>query len=283
MDRLYLDLNKGSQRSKLASVHLADFPKEASDVIQKTLESQMDLAQRVCSLVLGLRKKERIRVRQPLQKIMVPILYRDTEDHLNHVRDLILSEVNVKELEIIKKDNDILVKSIKPNFKTIGPKYGKHMKSIAALISAWTAEDISSLESNGAWKGEVNGEEIELELVDFVITTKDIPGWLVSNEDGLTVALDISISEGLKSEGIAREVVNRVQNSRKEKGLEVTDRIAVCIDSSEVIIKAIKENQKYISDEVLANDIVFTNLDKDCYTETIESENDIKYSLSKVD
>ena len=283
MDRLYLDLNKGSQRSKLASVHLADFPKEASDVIQNTLESQMDLAQRVCSLVLGLRKKERIRVRQPLQKIMVPILHQDTEDHLNHVRDLILSEVNVKELEIIKKDNDILVKSIKPNFKTIGPKYGKHMKSIAALISAWTAEDISSLESNVAWKGEVNGEEIELELGDFVITTKDIPGWLVSNEDGLTVALDISISEGLKSEGIAREVVNRVQNSRKEKGLEVTDRIAVCIDSSEVIIKAIKENQKYISDEVLANDIVFTNLDKDCYTETIESENDIKYSLSKVD
>jgi isoleucyl-tRNA synthetase len=283
MDRLYLDLNKGSQRSKLASVHLADFPKEASDVIQNTLESQMDLAQRVCSLVLGLRKKERIRVRQPLQKIMVPILHKDTENHLNHVRDLILSEVNVKELEIITKDNDILVKSIKPNFKTIGPKYGKHMKSIAALISEWTAENISSLESNGVWKGEVNGEEIELELGDFVINTKDIPGWLVSNEEGLTVALDISISEGLKSEGIAREVVNRVQNSRKEKGLEVTDRIAVCIDSSEVIIKAIKENQKYISDEVLANDIVFTNLDKDFYTETIESENDIKYSLSKVD
>jgi isoleucyl-tRNA synthetase len=122
-----------------------------------------------------------------------------------------------------------------------------------------------------------------LELGDFVINTKDIPGWLVSNEEGLTVALDISISEGLKSEGIAREVVNRVQNSRKEKGLEVTDRIAVCIDSSEVIVKAIKENQKYISDEVLANDIFFTNLDKDFYTETIESENDIKYSLSKVD
>jgi isoleucyl-tRNA synthetase len=283
MDRLYLDLNKGSQRSKLASVHLADFPKEASDVIQNTLESQMDLAQRVCSLVLGLRKKERIRVRQPLQKIMVPILHKDTEDHLNHVRDLILSEVNVKELEVITKDNDILVKSIKPNFKTIGPKYGKHMKSIAALISGWTAENISLLESNGVWKGEVNGEEIELELGDFVINTKDIPGWLVSNEEGLTVALDISISEGLKSEGIAREVVNRVQNSRKEKGLEVTDRIAVCIDSSEVIVKAIKENQKYISDEVLANDIFFTNLDKDFYTETIESENDIKYSLSKVD
>ena len=283
MDRLYLDLNKGSKRSNLASVHLADFPKAASNVIQNTLESQMDLAQRVCSLVLGLRKKERIRVRQPLQKIMVPILHEDTEVHLNHVRDLILSEVNVKELEIIKKDNDILVKSIKPNFKTIGPKYGKYMKSIAGLISGWTAEDISSLESNGAWKGEVNGEEIELELEDFVINTKDIPGWLISNEEGLTVALDISISEGLKSEGIAREVINRLQNSRKEKGFDVTDRITVCIDSSEIIIKAIKKNQKYISDEVLANDIVFTNLDKDFYTDTIESENDIKYSLSKVD
>ena len=283
MDRLYLDLNQGSQKSTSASVHLVDFPVSDSKVVQKTLESQMDLAQRCCSLVLGLRKKERIRVRQPLQKIMIPVLNQDTVSHINHVRDLILSEVNVKELEIIKEDNDILVKSIKPNFKSIGPKYGKHMKAIASLISEWSSDDIASLESTGEWIGEVNGDKVLLGLNDFVINTKDIPGWLVSSEDGLTVALDISISEGLKSEGIAREVVNRVQNSRKEKGLDVTDRIAVSIESSESIQRAIEDNQKYISDEVLANTIVFKELVNDYYTETIEAENDIKYSLSKVD
>ena len=283
MDRLYLDLNQGSQKSTSASVHLVDFPVSDSKVVQKTLESQMDLAQRCCSLVLGLRKKERIRVRQPLQKIMIPVLNQDTVSHINHVRDLILSEVNVKELEIITEDNDILVKSIKPNFKSIGPKYGKHMKAIASLISGWSADDISSLESTGEWIGEVNGDRVVLDLNDFVINTKDIPGWLVSSEDGLTVALDISISEGLKSEGIAREVVNRVQNFRKEKGLDVTDRIAVSIESSVSIQRAIEENQKYISDEVLANTIIFKELINDYFTETIESENDIKFSLSKVD
>ena len=283
MDRLYLDLNQGSQKSTLASVHLVDFPTSDSKVVQKTLESQMDLAQRCCSLVLGLRKKERIRVRQPLQKIMVPVLHQDTVSHLNHVRDLILSEVNVKELEIITEDNDILVKSIKPNFKTIGPKYGKHMKALASLISGWSSDDISSLEATGEWTGEVNGDMVVLDLNDFVINTKDIPGWLVSSEDGLTVALDISISEGLKSEGIAREVVNRVQNSRKEKGFDVTDRIAISIESSESIRRAIEDNQKYISDEVLANTIVFKEIFNDYFTETIEAENDIKFSLSKVD
>ena len=283
MDRLYLDLNQGSQKSTPASVHLVDFPVSDSKVVQKTLESQMELAQRCCSLVLGLRKKERIRVRQPLQKIMIPVLNQDTVSHINHVRDLILSEVNVKELEIITEDNDILVKSIKPNFKSIGPKYGKHMKAIASLISGWSADDISSLESTGEWIGEVNGDQVVLDLNDFVINTKDIPGWLVSSEDGLTVALDISISEGLKSEGIAREVVNRVQNFRKEKGLDVTDRIAVSIESSVSIQRAIEENQKYISDEVLANTIIFKELINDYFTETIESENDIKFSLSKVD
>ena len=283
MDRLYLDLNKGSQKSKLASVHLADFPVSNAGIIKRDLEAQMELAQRVCSLVLGLRKKERIRVRQPLQKIMVPVLNKETAENITHVKGLILSEVNVKELEMIDEDNEILVKSIKANFKTIGPKYGKHMKAIAALISGWSSNDISDLELKQGWKGKVNGEQIALDLADFIINTKDIPGWLVANEEGLTVALDITISEVLKSEGIAREVVNRVQNSRKEKGLEVTDRISVCVESSDLIIKAIQENQKYISDEVLANDIVFQLHDGDFYTETIESENDIKYSLSKVE
>ena len=281
MDRLYLDLNKGSQKSKLNSVHLADFPNVHSDIIQENLEKQMELAQRVCSLVLGLRKKERIRVRQPLQKIMVPVLNVETEKNLNHVRGLILSEVNVKELEMITEDNEILVKSIKPNFKTIGPKYGKHMKAIAALISGWTAGDISELESRGNWKGDVNGDSILLDLNDFVIATKDIPGWLVANEDGITVALDISISPDLKSEGIARELVNRVQNLRKEKGLEVTDRISLVLETNEVIQDAIERNKRYVADEVLASDISFEDLNGEIHLETIEVENDLKISLKK--
>ncbi len=241
----------------------------------------MELAQRVCSLVLGLRKKERIRVRQPLQKIMVPVLNEETEKNLDHVRELILSEVNVKELEMIKEDNEILVKSIKPNFKTIGPKYGKHMKAIAALISGWTAVDISALESRGNWEGDINGDDIILDLNDFVIDTKDIPGWLVANEDGLTVALDISVSEYLKSEGIARELVNRVQNLRKEKGLEVTDKIYLVLETNEVIQEAIERNKRYVADEVLAYDISFKTLNGEIHLETIEVENDLKISLKK--
>ena len=231
--------------------------------------------------MLGLRKKERIRVRQPLQKIMVPVLNVETEKNLNHVRGLILSEVNVKELEMITEDNEILVKSIKPNFKTIGPKYGKHMKAIAALISGWTAGDISELESRGNWKGDVNGDAILLDLNDFVIATKDIPGWLVANEDGITVALDISISPDLKSEGIARELVNRVQNLRKEKGLEVTDRISLVLETNEVIQDAIERNKRYVADEVLASDISFEDLNGEIHLETIEVENDLKISLKK--
>jgi isoleucyl-tRNA synthetase len=281
MDRLYLDLNKGSQRSKLVSVHLADFPSINTEIIQEKLENQMELAQRVCSLVLGLRKKERIRVRQPLQKIMVPVLNEETRRNLSHVRSLILSEVNVKELEMITEDNEILVKSIKPNFKTIGPKYGKQMKSIAQLIAGWTAEDIAALESKGHWNGKVNGDDILLDLSDFVINTKDIPGWLVANEEGLTVALDISISEALKSEGIARELVNRVQNLRKEKGLEVTDRISLLLDTNEVIQDAIERNKRYVADEVLASDISFEKLTGEIHLETIEVENDLKISLEK--
>ena len=281
MDRLYLDLNKGSQKSKLNSVHLADFPNVHSDIIQENLEKQMELAQRVCSLVLGLRKKERIRVRQPLQKIMVPVLNVETEKNLNHVRGLILSEVNVKELEMITEDNEILVKSIKPNFKTIGPKYGRHMKAIAGIISGWTAVDISEFESRGNWKGDVNGDAILLHLNDCVIATKDIPGWLVANEDGITVALDISISPDLKSEGIARELVNRVQNLRKEKGLEVTDRISLVLETNEVIQDAIERNKRYVADEVLASDISFEDLNGEIHLETIEVENDLKISLKK--
>ena len=212
---------------------------------------------------------------------MVPILNEETRRNLSHVRSLILSEVNVKELEMITEDNEILVKSIKPNFKTIGPKYGKQMKSIAQLIAGWNAEDIGVLVSKGHWNGKVNGDDILLDLSDFVINTKDIPGWLVANEEELTVALDISISQALKSEGIARELVNRVQNLRKEKGLEVTDRISLLLDTNEVIQDAIERNKRYVADEVLASDISFEKLTGEIHLETIEVENDLKISLEK--
>jgi len=276
---LYLDLNKNN--SVLASVHLENFPIPNQSVINTKLETQMDLAQRVCSLVLGLRKKERIRVRQPLQKIMVPVLSSETSANLSHVRDLILSEVNVKELEMIAEDNDILVKSIKPNFKTIGPKYGKQMKAIAQVISSWTSADISIIESNGGWNGTIKEDDIHLDMNDFVIQTQDIPGWMVSNEDGLTVALDISISDDLKSEGIARELVNRVQNLRKDKGLEVTDRINLTIETNTAIRSAIETNKSYISDEVLAASITFGHHSKEMQLETIETENDLRLHLEK--
>ena len=241
----------------------------------------MDLAQRVCSLVLGLRKKERIRVRQPLQKIMIPVLSEETTANLSHVKDLILSEVNVKELEMIAEDNDILVKSIKPNFKTIGPKFGKQMKAIAQIIADWTAADISSVETNAGWSGSINGEQIDLDINDFVIHTQDIPGWMVANEDGLTVALDILISPNLKSEGIARELVNRVQNLRKDRGLEVTDRIYLTIETTDTIQSAIEKNKSYIADEVLATSIVFKSHFEDMQLETIETEHDLKIHLEK--
>jgi isoleucyl-tRNA synthetase len=182
---------------------------------------------------------------------------------------------------MISEDNDILVKSIKPNFKTIGPKFGKQMKAIAQTILGWTAADISNVETNAGWTGSINGEQIHLDLNDFVIHTQDIPGWMVANEDGLTVALDISISPNLKSEGIARELVNRVQNLRKDKGLEVTDRIHLTIETSDIIQSAIEKNKSYISDEVLAASIVFKSHLEEMQIETIETEHDLKIHLEK--
>ncbi len=276
MEQLFLDLNKVSKKHNVASVHLADFPKLKENWIDKTLENQMELAQQACSLVLGLRKKHMIRVRQPLQKIMIPVLNKEVAENLIHVRELILSEVNVKELELLEEGSGILVKSIKPNFKTIGPKYGKQMKAIAGIVGGFSQDDISEIEKNNGWSGTIEGAEINLDLGDFEINAQDIPGWLVASENGLTVALDITISESLKSEGIAREIVNRVQNLRKESGFDVVDRILLQVETTSQIQKAIAENKVYICDEVLANDILFAELDEHAFTTEIESENDTR-------
>jgi isoleucyl-tRNA synthetase len=279
MDQLYTDLNQTTLRAQAKSVHLADFPKVDSAAINQELEIQMDLAQRTCSLVLALRKKQHIRVRQPLQKIMVPVLNAQQAADFRHVSSLICAEVNVKELDLLT-DSNVLVKSIKPNFKTIGPKYGKQMKAISALVLQWNAQDIAQIEQNQGWSGTLEGVEIHLGLEDFEIQAQDIPGWLVANENGLTVALDISITPALKAEGIAREVVNRIQNLRKDTALDVTDKIIVQVDTTKAIQEAILAHKDYICAEVLANEIVFVQL-KEEKTEEIEAPNDTAIHIVK--
>ncbi len=281
MDQLFLDLNKVSGKSNLESIHLAEFPIANESFIDEKLEAQMEIAQRTSSLVLGLRKKERLRVRQPLQKIMVPVLNKEFADNITHVKDLILSEVNVKELELLAEDNNVFVKSIKPNFKTIGPKYGKQMKSITGMVAQFSTEDISNIEKNKGWKGEVNGESISLDITDFTIVAQDIPGWLVSSEGNLTVALDVTLSDELKAEGIARELVNRVQNLRKDSGLEVTDKIILSLDTNEEIQNAIASNKAYVCNEVLANGVVFETLGTEALTTDLVESEDAKISLKK--
>lgn len=282
MDKLFSDLNKVSGKHDAESVHLAYFPKANENFIDLNLEGQMDIAQRVSSLVLSLRKKEKIKVRQPLQKVMVPILDPTFKSRIEHVKDLILAEVNVKEMELLEDTTGVLVKKIKPNFKTIGPKYGKQMKAISAMVNGWDQQAIAEVETNGGWNGEVDGAAIELTLEDFDIQAEDIPGWLVASEGGITVALDITISEELRNEGIARELINRIQNFRKESGLEVTDKIKLTIASTAEIQQAVATNKTYICEEVLATDIVFEDtLKTDALLTDIESEGDTRIVLEK--
>jgi len=281
-DELFSDLNKVAKRHDVSSVHLALFPEVVESDIDNELEAQMEIAQQVSSMALSLRKKEKIRVRQPLQKIMVPILDPSFKSRIKHVQDLILSEINVKELELLEDTTGVLTKKIKPNFKTIGPKYGKHMKAIAGMVNQWGEEEIAAIENNKGWSGQVNGEQIELDMNDFEIETDDIPGWLVTSENGITVAMDITISPELRQEGIAREIVNRIQNFRKDAGFEVTDKINVSIDTNEEISAAIEANKSYIAAEVLADAINVGSIEGTEFLADIESEGDTKVGLRKV-
>jgi len=280
-DQLFMDLNSVCGRHQAESVHLADFPVADESQIDLDLEEKMDIAQKVSSLVLGLRAKEKIKVRQPLQRIMVPVLDNDFARRLQDVSDLILSEVNIKEIDLLEETEGVISKKIKPNFKTIGPKYGKQMKQIAAMVNQWGGEEISAVEANAGWKGEIEGSAIELDLADFDIVTDDIPGWTVASEGRITVALDVTLTEELKSEGIARELVNRIQNFRKDSGLEVMDKIKLTFDANDVVKSAIENNAEYIKAEVLALDITFDSLSDSQGTIADLDEGDTRMDLVK--
>ncbi|MBZ0327700.1 MAG: isoleucine--tRNA ligase [Altibacter sp.] len=257
MDRLYKDLTEGSTQKGEASVHLSNFPERIASYIDKQLEHKMQRAQTISSLVLSLRQREKIKVRQPLQKIMIPVLDEATRMEIEAVSDLIKSEVNVKEIELIDEGSGILVKQIKPDFKKLGPRFGKDMKTVAQAITNFGQDEISILEKEGEISVLINEKNTKLNLDDVVISSQDIEGWLVANANGITVALDVTITTNLKNEGIARELVNRIQNIRKDSGFEVTDRVEVTIQKEGQLQKAVQENLEYIKQETLTEVLQF--------------------------
>ena len=260
MDKLYKDLNEVSGKEDFASVHLADFPEYDESFIDSDLEHKMQKAQIISSLVLSLRKKEMIKVRQPLQRIMIPILDEKQKEEILAVADLIKSEVNVKSIELIDDASGLLVKQVKPNFKVLGPRYGKDMKAVVEVINNFTAKDIETVERDGEISVEINGKMFNLASTDVIITSQDIEGWLVASNRNITVALDVSISEELKKEGIARELVNRIQNLRKDSGLEVTDTIDVTLLRDGIVEDAVQQNIKYIKNETLTVNLEFADV-----------------------
>ena len=251
-EQLYRDLNNVTGRNKADSVHLTDFPVADKSFIDKALEERMEAAQLISSLVLSLRKKANIRVRQPLSKIMIPVKDEAMKAQLEKVSHLIMSEVNIKGIEFLSADNNILVKNVKPNFKTLGKKYGKQMKQIQAYFANMSQEEIHQFEKNSGTHLNIDGIDVELTLEDALIATQDIPGWTVTSQDDLTVALDMTITDELMQEGLAREIVNRVQNLRKTGGFEVTDRIELIIEKNEKTDAAVEKFGDYICNETLA-------------------------------
>ncbi len=254
-DRVFLDLNAATGKDKCESVHLAKFPTADDSLINKTLEERMQLAQDISSMTLALRKKENIKVRQPLTQIMVPILAANEQENIEAVKDLIMNEVNVKAINFVTDASGILVKRIKPDFKKLGPKCGKNMKTVAQMLTEFTQEQIGELEKNGQYSLDVAGASVLVEKSDVEILSEDIPGWLVANNGQITIALDVTITDELKEEGIAREFVNRIQNIRKSSGFEITDKILVEIEKKAEINVAVEHFAQYIASQVLANEV----------------------------
>ncbi|OQC41197.1 MAG: Isoleucine--tRNA ligase [Bacteroidetes bacterium ADurb.Bin035] len=273
-DRLFKDLNSVTNKKSQQSVHLLDFPHYDESLVDKQLEERMEWAQDISSMILSLRKKAKIRVRQPLSKAIIPAdSY--TIKQLELVKSLILHETNVKELEFISLQNDFLVKKAKPNFKLLGPKYGKMMKEISNIIQNWDSAMINEIEKNKKATINTSQGDIEISLDEIEIITEDIPGWLVSHENNFTVALDITINDELRQEGIARDFVNRIQNLRKEKNFDVTDKIKVMFYSDDDFVnKSILENYSYVCNEILAEELKNVPLDG-LEIDTITVEDDI--------
>lgn len=276
---LYRNLNAASSVG-VTSVHLSNWPKTNTDLIDTDLEERMELAQRYCSMILALRKKVNIRVRQPLQRIMVPIIDPRIKSQLDEVKDLILSETNVKELAYVGDDAGMIEKKIKPDFKVLGPKFGKLMKSIAAVVITFDSNQINALQRNGELAIEVEGETILLHTDDVEIFTEDIPGWLVASEGAHTVALDVTLSEELLEEGLARELVNKIQGIRKNSGLEVTDSIEIVIGFHPVLTKAIENNKSYICAETLGASLTIVNQDPSANGSVVEITDEISVAIT---
>jgi isoleucyl-tRNA synthetase len=281
-DQLFVDLNSITEKDLTESVHIADFPKCNESYIDTDLEEQMDIAQRVSSMILALRRKVSIKVRQPLSKIMIPILDKSLQGKFEAVRNLVLGEVNVKGVEYITDTTGVLVKKIKPNFKTLGPKHGKLMKQISQAVAKLTQEDIVSFESNETFELNVDTKKINIVLEDVEISSEDIPGWLVANDGKLTVALDINITAELREEGIAREFINRIQNIRKDSDFEVTDKIEIQIQKHDLINIAIEKYSDYISTQTLANSIDLVDNFEQNSTHLVEIDEEIKTNI-KID
>jgi isoleucyl-tRNA synthetase len=260
MDKLYKDLTGATQTESFESVHLAQFPVSVEKYVNKMLESKMQKAQTISSLVLSLRKKEMIKVRQPLQKVMIPVLDENQRLEIEAVSDLIKAEVNVKEIVLLDDASGILIKQIKPNFKALGPRFGKDMGLISKEIQNLSTEQISQFDKEGSLTIVIAGKSVILSLEDVEISSQDIEGWLVANSNGITVALDITISPELKQEGIARELVNRIQNIRKDAGFEVTDKIKVHLQKNDALEAAVKANEDYIKSETLTEVLVFESI-----------------------
>lgn len=258
-DKLFCDLIAVTGREQVASVHLSDFPKCHEDLIDKALEERMQMAQSISSMVLALRRKVNIKVRQPLQHLMIPVLDEHQRNALEAIKPLVLNEVNVKEMRFVDNTDGILVKKIKPDFKKLGPRYGKIMKALAAAIQQMSQEDINAFEKAGSFTLRVNGEDAVIDRADVEIISEDIPGWLVANEGRLTVALDITVTDELKKEGLARELVNRIQNIRKSSGFDITDKVNIKIASTAGMDEVVRSFGDYISNQVLAKSIEVTN------------------------
>jgi isoleucyl-tRNA synthetase len=257
MDRLFIDLTKTTGKDLFDSIHLSNFPEYNTEFVNKELESKMQKAQTISSLVLSIRQKEKIKVRQPLQKIMIPVMDEKQRSEIEAVADLIKTEVNVKEIKLLDDASGILVKRIKPNFKLLGPRFGKDMKLISAAVNNLDQKDIQKIEREGKISLEIENKSIILQLEDVEISSQDIEGWLVATSGSLTVALDITIDEELKQEGIARELVNRIQNLRKDSGFEVTDKIDIRILKDGLVERAVRSNISYIKNETLTSELNF--------------------------